>query len=156
MSDQGKQGKRGERGERPELVFRGKVAVWYQALCAVIAAVAAILALQTTLPVFVPILALVAGGIFLFPIVVRNRVELYVDRLEIFFGWSHVVISYARVRDVQPLTGGCDQFTGHMCAAELDGVFIEAPQVGDAAVSVTDNDALIGELRRRAGLGEQP
>ena len=66
------------------------------------------------------------------------------------------MISYARVRDVQPLTGGCDQFTGHMCAAELDGVFIEAPQVGDAAVSVTDNDALIGELRRRAGLGEQP
>lgn len=153
MSDQGK---RGKRGERPELVFHGKVAVWYQALCAVIAAVAAILALQTTLPVFVPILALVAGGIFLFPIVVRNRVELYADRLEIFFGWSHVVIPYARVRDVQPLTGGCDQFTGHMCAAELDGVFIEAPQVGDAAVSVTDNDALIGELRRRAGLGEQP
>lgn len=145
---------RGRRGERPELVFRGRVAVWYRALCAVIAAGAAILALQTTLPAFVPILALVAGGIFLFPIVVRNRVELYADRLEIFFGWSHVVIPYARVRDVQPLTGGCDQFTGHLFAAELDGVFIEAPQDGDAAVSVTDNDALMGELRHRAGLGE--
>ena len=43
-----------------------------------------------------------------------------------------------------------------MCAAELDGVFIEAPQVGDAAVSVTDNDELMGELRHRAGLGELP
>ena len=48
------------------------------------------------------------------------------------------------------------QFTGHKCTAALDGVFIEAPRDGDAAVSVIGNDNLMGELRRRAGLGEQP
>ena len=142
----------GVRRETPDLVFRGRVAVWYRAVCGAVAVVPAILALQTTLPVFVPILALVLGAIFLFPPVVRNRVELYGDRLEIFFGWSHVVIPYAHVRGVEPLTGGFDQFTGHVCAAELDALFIEAPKDGDAAVSVTDNDALAAELRRRAGL----
>ena len=142
----------GVRRETPDLVFRGRVAVWYRAVCGAVAVVPAILALQTTLPVFVPILALVLGAIFLFPLVVRNRVELYGDRLEIFFGWSHVVIPYAHVRGVEPLTGGFDQFTGHVCTAELDALFIEAPEDGDAAVSVTDNDALAAELRRRAGL----
>ena len=142
----------GVRRETPDLVFRGRVAVWYRAVCGAVAVVPAILALQTTLPVFVPILALVLGAIFLFPLVVRNRVELYDDRLEIFFGWSHVVIPYAHVRGVEPLTGGFDQFTGHVCAAELDALFIEAPEDGDAAVCVTDNDALAAELRRRAGL----
>lgn len=142
----------GVRRETPDLVFRGRVAVWYRAVCGAVAVVPAILALQTTLPVLVPILALVLGAIFLFPLVVRNRVELYGDRLEIFFGWSHVVIPYAHVRGVEPLTGGFDQFTGHVCAAELDALFIEAPEDGDAAVSVTDNDALAAELRRRAGL----
>ena len=138
--------------ETPELVFRGRVGLWYQAVCVAVAVVAAILALQTTLPLLVPVLVLVVGAAFLVPLVVRNRVELYGDRLEIFFGWSHVVIPYAHVRGVEPLTGGFDQFTGHVCAAELDALFIEAPEDGDAAVSVTDNDALAAELRRRAGL----
>lgn len=138
--------------ETPELVFRARVGVWYQAACVAVAVVAAILALQTTLPVLVPVLALVVGAAFLVPLVVRNRVELYDDRLEVFFGWNHVAIPYAHVRGVVPLTGGASQFTGHVCVAELDALFIEAPEDGDAAVSVTDNDALAAELRRRAGL----
>ena len=56
--------------EAPELVFRGRVGVWYQAVCVAIAVVAAILALQTTLPVFVPVLALVVGAVLLVPLVV--------------------------------------------------------------------------------------
>ncbi len=140
--------------ETPELVFRGRVGVWYQAVCVAVAVVAAILALQTTLPVIVPVLALVVGAAFLVPLVVRNRVELYGDRLEVFFGWNHVAIPYAHVRGVVPLTGGASQFTAHLCTTEFSGLFIEAPEDGDAAVCVTDNDALASELRRRAGLSE--
>ena len=140
--------------EAPELVFRGRVGVWYQAICVAVAVVAAVLALQTTLPVLVPVLALVIGAAFLVPLVVRNRVELYGDRLEVFFGWNHVAIPYAHVRDVVPLTGGASQFTAHLCTTEFSGLFIEAPEDGDAAVCVTDNDALASELRRRAGLSE--
>ncbi len=140
--------------EAPELVFRGRVGVWYQAVCVAIAVVAAILALQTTLPVFVPVLALVVGAVLLVPLVVRNRVELYGDRLEVFFGWSHVVVPYAHVRGVAPLAGGAGQFTGHLCTTEFGGLFIEAPEDGDVAVCVSDNDALASELRRRAGLSE--
>ena len=140
--------------EAPELVFRGRVGVWYQAVCVAVAVVAAILALQTTLPVLVPVLALVAGAVLLVPLVVRNRVELYPDHLEVLFGWNHVVIPYAHVRCVVPLTGGASQFTGHNCATSTDGLFIEAPEDGDAAVCVTDNDALAAELRRRARLSE--
>ena len=136
----------------PELVFRGRVGVWYQTICVAVAVVAAILALQTTLPVFVPILALVVGAAFLVPLAVRNCVELYDDRLEVFFGWNHVAIPYAHVRGVVPLTGGASQFTGHLCTTEFSGLFIEAPEDGDAAVCVIDNDALAAELRRRAGL----
>ena len=140
--------------ETPELVFRGRVGVWYQAVCVAVAVVAAILALQTTLPVLVPVLALVVGAAFLVPLVVRNRVELYGDRLEVFFGWNHVAIPYAHVRGVVPLMGGASQFTAHLCTTEFSGLFIEAPEDGDAAVCVTDNDALASELRRRAGLSE--
>lgn len=128
--------------------------MWYQAVCVAVAVVAAILALQTTLPVLVPVLALVVGAAFLVPLVVRNRVELYDNRLEVFFGWNHVAIPYAHVRGVVPLTGGASQFTGHLCTTEFSGLFIEAPEDGDAAVCVTDNDALASELRRRAGLSE--
>ena len=142
----------GVRRETPDLVFRGRVAVWYRAVCGAVAVVPAILALQTTLPVFVPILALVVGAAFLVPPLVRNRVELYADHLEVLFGWNHVVIPYAHVRGVVQITGGASQFTGHNCAASTDGLFIEAPEDGDAAVCVTDNDALAAELRRRAGL----
>ena len=138
--------------EKPELVFRGRVGVWYQVVCVAVAVIVAILALQTTLPVLVPVLALVAGAAFLVPLVVRNRVELYDDRLEVFFGWNHVVIPYAHVRGVVALTAGAGQFTGHLCTAEFSGLFIEAPEDGDAAVCVTDNDALAAELRHRAGL----
>ena len=140
------------RKERPELVFSGKVEPWYQLICAAATIAAAVLALQTSLPFGVPLAVLAVSAFLLWPAALRNRVELYGDRLEIFFGWSHVVIPYAHVRGVEPLTGGFDQFTGHVCAAELDALFIEAPEDGDAAVSVTDNDALAAELRRRAGL----
>ena len=34
----------------------------------------------------------------------------------------------------------------------MEGVFIEAPRDGDAAVSVIGDDVLVAELRRRVGL----
>ena len=140
--------------EAPELVFRGCVGVWYQALTGVVTLAAAVLALQPGMPLGVPILALVLGAVLLWPAALRNRVELYAGRLEVFFGWNHVVIPYAHVRGVVALTGGASQFTGHNCATSTDGLFIEAPEDGDASVCVTDNDALAAELRRRAGLSE--
>lgn len=140
----------------PELVFRGKVAPWYGALSGLVAAAAAILALQPGMPAGVPAALLVVGAVVLWPAVVRNRVELYADRLEIVFGWARTIIPYEHVTGVRPYTGSSEQFTGNKCTAALDGVFIEAPRDGDAAVSVIGNDNLMGELRRRAGLGEQP
>ena len=142
----------GARRQAPELVFRGRVAPWYQALTGVVTLAAAVLALQPGMPLGVPILVLVVGAVLLWPAALRNRVELYADHLEVLFGWNHVVIPYAHVRGVVQLTGGASQFTGHNCAASTDGLFIEAPEDGDAAVCVTDNDALAAELRRRAGL----
>ena len=142
----------GARRQAPELVFRGRVAPWYQALTGVVTLAAAVLALQPGVPLGVPILVLVVGAVLLWPAALRNRVELYADHLEVLFGWNHVVIPYAHVRGVVQLTGGASQFTGHNCAASTDGLFIEAPEDGDAAVCVTDNDALAAELRRRAGL----
>ena len=138
--------------ETPELVFRGRVAPWYQALTGMVTLAAAVLALQPGMPLGVPILVLVVGAVLLWSAALRNRVELYADHLEVLFGWNHVVIPYAHVRGVVQLTGGASQFTGHNCAASTDGLFIEAPEDGDAAVCVTDNDALAAELRRRAGL----
>ena len=76
----------------PELVFRGKVAPWYGALSGLVAAAAAILALQPGMPAGVPAALLVAGAVVLWPAVVRNRVELYADRLEIVFGWARTII----------------------------------------------------------------
>lgn len=141
------------RREGPELVFRGRVAPWYSTLCAVFALSAAVLALQTTLPVLVPVAALAVGLAVLFPAAVRNRVELYADRLEIVFGWSRVRIPYEHVRGVARFEGGPGQFTSHLCAAAYDGVFIEAPQEGGAAVAVDDNEGLMRELALRARLG---
>lgn len=140
----------------PELVFRGKVTPWYGALSGLVAAAAAILALQPGMPAGVPAALLVVGAVVLWPTVVRNRVELYADRLEIVFGCARTIIPYEHVTGVRPYTGSFEQFTGHKCTAALDGVFIEAPRDGDAAVSVIGNDNLMGELRRRARLGEQP
>ena len=142
----------GARRKAPELVFRGRVAPWYQALTGVVTLAAAVLALQPGMPLGVPILVLVVGAVLLWPAALRNRVELYADHLEVLFGWNHVVIPYAHVRGVVQITGGASQVTGHNCAASTDGLFIEAPEDGDAAVCVTDNDALAAELRRRAGL----
>ena len=130
----------------PELVFRGRVAPWYGVLSGVVAAAAAVLALQPGMPAVVPAIVLVAAAIFLWPIVVRNRVELYANRLEI--------IPYDHVRDVRRSAGALvpEEFTGHVAAASTDAVFIDAPMDGDAVVSVLGNDHLVTELRRRAGL----
>ncbi|MDO4429328.1 MAG: hypothetical protein Q4B91_07530 [Atopobiaceae bacterium] len=142
----------GARRQAPELVFRGRVAPWYQALTGVVTLAAAVLALQPGMPLGVPILVFVVGAVLLLPAALRNRVELYADHLEVLFGWNHVVIPYTHVRGVVPRTWAASQFTGHNCASSTDGLFIEAPEDGDAAVCVTDNDALAAELRRRAGL----
>ena len=131
----------------PELVFRGRVAV--------VSFAAAALALQPGMPVGVPVLVLVAGALLLWPVVVRNRVELYKDRLEIVFGWARTIITYDHVRGVRRFSGpalNMNDFTAHANAASLEGVFIEAPMDGDAAVSVIGNDNLVSELRRRAGV----
>ena len=139
----------------PELVFRGRVAPWYGALAGAIAVAAAVLALQPGMPVGVPVTVLVAGALFLWPVVVRNRVELYKDRLEIVFGWARTIIPYDHVRGVRRLSGpglNMNDFTSHVNAASFEGVFIEAPMDGDAAVSVIGNDSLMSELRRRAGI----
>lgn len=138
----------------PELVFRGKIAPWYGALAGIVSVGAAVLALQPGMPAVVPAAVLVAAALFFWPVVVRNRVELYGDRLEIVFGWSRTIIPYDHVRDVCPLEGGAEQFTSHQCATSFDGVFIAAPQDGDAAVSVLGNENLMRELRRRVGLDE--
>lgn len=135
-----------------ELVFRGRVAPWYGALSGLVAVAAAVLALQPGMPVGVPVVVLVAGAVLMWPAVVRNRVELYKDRLEIVFGWGRTIIPYDHVTGVRRLKGGPGDATGHNCATSLDGVFIEAPRDGDAAVSVIGNDNLMHELRRRAGL----
>ena len=140
------------RREAPELVFRGRVAPWYGALCAAFALAVAILSLQESLPVFVPLAVLAVGLAVLVPAAVRNRVELYADRLEIVCGWSRVSIPYEHVRGVARMEGGAGQFTSHLCAAAPDGVFVEAPRDGDAAVSVVDNEGLMRELALRASL----
>ena len=159
---------RGQR-EQPELVFRGRLAPWYGVLCGLVAVIVAVLALQTTLPVFVPIAVLVVAELVLLPAAVRNRVELYSDHLEAVFGWNRVVIPYDDhleavfgwnrvvipyddVRGVHGLDGSAGQFTSHLCTASSVGVFIEAPRDGDAAVSVIDNEGLMRELVCRAGL----
>lgn len=139
----------------PELVFRGRVAPWYGALSGIVCVAAAVLALQPGMPAVVPAGLLVFGAVILWPAVVRNRVELYRDRLEIVFGWGRTIIPYEHVTGVRGLTGGFEQFTGHRCTACSSGVFIEAPRDGDAAVSVIGNEALMAELRRRAGLGDE-
>ena len=138
----------------PELVFRGRVAPWYGVLSGVVCAAAAVLALQPGMPAVVPAIVLVAAAIFLWPVVVRNRVELYGDRLEIVFGWSRTIIPYDHVRDVRRSSGALasEEFTGHAAAASADAVYIDARVDGDAVVSVLGNDHLVTELRRRAGL----
>jgi len=137
----------------PELVFRGRVAPWYGALVGIVSFAAAALALQPGMPVGVPVLVLVAGALLLWPVVVRNRVELYKDRLEIVFGWARTIIPYDHVRGVRRFSGAAlEQATMHNCAASMEGVFIEAPRDGDAAVSVIGDDVLVAELRRRVGL----
>lgn len=136
----------------PELVFRGKVAPWFGVLSGIVAVAAAVLALQPGMPAVVPAAVLVAGAVLMWPAVVRNRVELYGDRLEIVFGWGRTVIPYEHVTGVRRLIGGPADATGHNCTTSLDGVFIEAPRDGDAAVCVIGGEALMAELRRRAGL----
>lgn len=139
--------------DKADLVFRGRVGPWYGALSGVVTFAAAALALQPGMPTAVPVLLLVTGTALLWPTLVRNRVELYPERLEIVFGWGRAAIPYDHVRGVRRLDGKLvGQPAMHDCAASLDVVFIEAPRDGDAVVSVTDNDALAAELRRRAGL----
>ena len=138
----------------PELVFRGKVTPWYGLVSGLVAVAGAVLALQPGMPAGVPATLLVVGALLLWPVVVRNRVELYKDRLEIVFGWGRTIIPYDHVTGVRRLKGGFGDATGHNCAISPNGVFIEAPADGDAAVSVIGNDTLMTELRRRAGLGE--
>ena len=137
-----------------ELVFRGIIAPWYGVLASIIAAAVAILALQPGMPAGIPAALLVVGAFFLWPVVVRNRVELYKDRLEIVFGWGRTIIPYDHVTDVRRTRGGFGEATGHLCATSLDGVFIEAPHDGDAVVNVLNNDIFIAELRRRVGLDD--
>lgn len=138
----------------PELVFRGRVAPWYGALSGIVCVAAAVLALQPGMPAVVPAAVLVVGAVVLWPMVVRNRVELYGDRLEIVFGWGRTIIPYDHVRDVRRSAGALapNEFTGHVAAASTDAVYIDAPIDGDAVVSVLGNDHLVTELRRRAGL----
>lgn len=142
----------------PELVFRGRVAPWYGALSGIVCVAAAVLALQPGMPAVVPAAVLVVGAVALWPVVVRNRVELYGDRLEIVFGWGRTIIPYDHVRDVRRSAGALasDEFTGHVAAASTDTVYIDAPIDGDAVVSVLGNDHLVTELRRRAGLDAPP
>lgn len=142
----------------PELVFRGRVAPWYGALSGVVCVAAAVLALQPGMPAVVPAAVLVVAAVALWPVVVRNRVELYGDRLEIVFGWGRTIIPYDHVRDVRRSAGALasDEFTGHVAAASTDAVYIDAPIDGDAVVSVLGNDHLVTELRRRAGLDAPP
>ena len=138
----------------PELVFRGSVAPWYAALSGIVCVAAAVLALQPGMSAVVPAAVLVVGAVALWPVVVRNRVELYADRLEIVFGWGRTIIPYDHVRDVRRSAGvlAPDEFTGHVAAASTDAVYIDAPIDGDAVVSVLGNDHLVTELRRHAGL----
>lgn len=138
----------------PELVFRGRVAPWYGALSGIVCVAAAVLALQPGMPAVVPAAVLVVGAVVLWPVVVRNRVELYGDRLEIVFGWGRTIIPYDHVRDVRRSAGALapNEFTGHVAAASTDAVYIDAPIDGDAVVSVLGNDHLVTELRRRSGL----
>ena len=137
----------------PELVFRGRVAPWYGAVSGLVCVVAAVLALQPGMTPFVPASLLVVSAFALWPVVVRNRVELYKDRLEIVFGWSRTIIPYEHVRDVRRVHGvSASEFTSHNAATTADGVFVDAPHDGDALVSVLNNDSLMTELRRRAGL----
>ena len=137
----------------PELVFRGRVAPGYAALSGIVCVAAAVLALQPGMSAVVPAAVLVVGSVVLWPAVVRNRVELYADRLEIVFGWGRTIIPYDHVTGVGQFAGGFEQFTGHLCTACPTGIFIEAPRDGDAAVSVIGNEVLLAELRRRTGLG---
>ena len=90
-------------------------------------------------PWFIAVMTIVAGGL---------SVELYGDRLVVVYAGTRSSIPYARVRGVsrtRTLWAGT--------ANSLDRVYIEAPQDGDAIVSVADNDALVAELERRCGLG---
>lgn len=140
---------------QPELVFPGKSDPWFIAVMATV---------STTLTAGCVIALLLAGPsvaanwLVLLPVplvaalavlpVRSNRVELYADHLVVVYAGMHTTIPYAHVRDVsrtRSLWAGT--------ANSLDRVFIEAPFDGDALVSVTDNDALVAELRRRCALG---
>ena len=103
----------------PELVFRGRVAPWYGVLSGIVCVAAAVLALQPGMPAVVPAAVLVVAAVALWPVVVRNRVELYADRLEIVFGWGRTIIPYDHVHDVRRSAGALvpDEVTGHVAAA---------------------------------------
>ena len=77
-----------------------------RAVSGLVAVVAAVLALQPGMPAVVPGAMLVIGAFLLWPVVVRNRVELYKDRLEIVFGWGRTIIPYDHVTGVRRLAGG--------------------------------------------------
>ena len=136
-----------------DLVFRGLIAPWYLALAGVALVATLVLAVIPGVPAWIPLTILVAGAFLLWPVVVRNRVELYKDRLEIVFGWGRTIIPYEHVRDVRRIRGiSASEFTSHNAATTTDGVFVDAPHDGDALVGVLNNDSLVTELRRRAGL----
>lgn len=136
-----------------DLVFRGLSAPWYLALAGAALVATLVLAVIPGVPAWIPLTILVAGAFLLWPVVVRNRVELYKDRLEIVFGWGRTIIPYEHVRDVRRVHGvSASELTSHNAATTADGVFVDAPHDGDALVSVLNNDSLVTELRRRAGL----
>ena len=144
----------GEKNERPERVLPGRSDPWFIAVMVIVAGslsaacIACFLSLSPSSPwgwlVLLPVPAFVA----LAALPVRsNRVELYGDRLVVVYAGTRSSIPYAHVRGVRrtrTLLAGT--------ANSLDRVYIEAPQDGDAIVSVTDNDALVVELQRRCGL----
>lgn len=145
----------GEKDERPERVFPGRTDPWFIAAMVIVAgglSAACIACFLSSSP------ALLWGWLALLPVpalvalaalpVRSNRLELYGDRLVVVYAGTRSVIPYAHVRGVRrtrTLWAGT--------ANSLDRVYIEAPYDGDAIVSVTDNDALVAELRHRCGLG---
>ncbi|WP_075280310.1 PH domain-containing protein [Thermophilibacter provencensis] len=145
----------GEKNVRPERMFPGRTDPWFIAVMAIVAGglsvrcVACFAGSGPSSPwgwlALLPVPAFVA----LAALPIRsNRVELYGDRLVVVYAGTRSSIPYARVRGVsrtRTLWAGT--------ANSLDRVYIEAPQDGDAIVSVTDNDALVAELERRCGLG---
>ena len=145
----------GEKNVRPERVLPGRTDPWFIAVMTIVAGglsvgcVACFAGAGPSSPwgwlALLPVPAFVALAIL--P-VRSNRVELYGDRLDVVYAGTRSSIPYARVRGVsrtRTLWAGT--------ANSLDRVYIEAPQDGDAIVSVADNDALVAELERRCGLG---